>query len=135
MPYLRRNANGHITGLLDQPDQPDAEEVSLADPEVQAFLLDSIHSSSEDSDQQTTHDNHLSMLQLLQSLQGRMLTLERSDLEFIRVLEDLIDLLVAKDLLLFSELPQAAQGKLIDRRRLRDEQRDPSLIIEGGQIL
>lgn len=135
MPYLRRNALGHITALLDQPEQPDSEEVSLADPEIQAFLLSSLESSSDQTDPSMANSDYLSMLQMMQGLQGRMQSLEHSDLNFIRVLEDLIDLLVTKDLLLFSDLPPAAQTKLIDRRRLRDEQRDPSLIVEGGQIL
>lgn len=135
MPYLRRNAHGQITGLVDHPDNSDDKEASLTDPEVQAFLLSTVAPTENAAGQHHAQSDYLHVLQMVRGMQGRLLELEQSDLDFIRVLEDLIDLLVAKDLLLFSDLPAAAQKKLIDRRRLRDEQRDPPLIVEGGQIL
>jgi hypothetical protein len=45
--------------------------------------------------------------------------LAESDQALIRVVEDLIDTLVAKDLLHFTDLPEAAQAKLLERRSLR----------------
>lgn len=45
--------------------------------------------------------------------------LAESDQALIRVVEDLIDTLVAKDLLHFTDLPEAAQAKLLERRTLR----------------
>lgn len=63
--------------------------------------------------------------------------LSESDLGFIRVLEDLIDLLLARSVILFTDLPQAAQEKLIARRKARagvhnlhllDDERDEGLL-------
>lgn len=43
----------------------------------------------------------------------------QSDLEMIRVYEDLVDLLIGKNLVLLTDLPPAAQDKLLRRKRLR----------------
>ncbi len=44
-----------------------------------------------------------------------------SDLSTVRVLEDVIDLLISKDLITFTELPEVAQKKLLERRSVRTE--------------
>ena len=45
--------------------------------------------------------------------------LVESDQALIRVVEDLIDTLIGKGVLHFTDLPEAAQSKLLDRRNLR----------------
>lgn len=45
--------------------------------------------------------------------------LAESDQTLIRVVEDLVDTLIRKDLLRFTDLPEAAQAKLLERRTLR----------------
>ena len=45
--------------------------------------------------------------------------LSASDLGFVRVLEDVIDLLIARGVILFTDLPPAAQDKLMERRNTR----------------
>lgn len=45
--------------------------------------------------------------------------LSQSDTELARVLEDLIDVLIGKGLLQFTDLPEAAQKKLLNRRTTR----------------
>jgi BMFP domain-containing protein YqiC len=42
-----------------------------------------------------------------------------SDLAFVRVLEDVIELLMDKGVITFMELPEAAQQKVIERQSLR----------------
>lgn len=46
-------------------------------------------------------------------------SLADSDLGLVRVLEDLIDVLIEKDLIRFTDLPMPAQNKLMHRRGLR----------------
>ena len=65
--------------------------LDLADPEVTAFL--------EAAKQQ----------------------LSSSDSETIRVLEDLIELLIRKKLIMLTDLPDAARKKLAERQRMRNE--------------
>ncbi|MTI15312.1 tryptophan synthase subunit beta like protein [Sansalvadorimonas verongulae] len=49
--------------------------------------------------------------------------LEDSDKDFIRVLDDLIELMIEKQLFQFTELPQPAQDKLLKRRWYRQQLR------------
>jgi hypothetical protein len=51
---------------------------------------------------------------LYQALQG-------TDADLARVTEDLISLLVKKGIILFTELPDAVQTKLLDREKLREQ--------------
>lgn len=44
---------------------------------------------------------------------------EQTDLEFVRVLEDLIELMMSKNLIQFTELPEASQTKMLARQKLR----------------
>lgn len=45
--------------------------------------------------------------------------LQESDMRLVRVLEDLIDLLIDRDVIRFTDLPQPAQEKLLERRSMR----------------
>lgn len=47
--------------------------------------------------------------------------LTQSDAELARVTEDLISVLVQKGTILFTDLPEAVQTKLLDREALRDK--------------
>lgn len=44
---------------------------------------------------------------------------KKSDKDLIRVLEDVIDLLTSKGIIQFTDLPQAAQQKLLSRQHIR----------------
>ena len=62
--------------------------------------------------------------------------LETSDLDLIRVLEDLIDVLLEKNLIRFTDLPATAQRKLLSRRTARDHLQDKaSLLLNEDDIL
>jgi hypothetical protein len=47
-------------------------------------------------------------------------SLAKSDIEFVRVIEDVIELLMAKNLIQFTELPQASQQKMLRRQKKRE---------------
>lgn len=61
---------------------------------------------------------------------GSKADLARMDVEFIRVLEDLIDALVAKGVLNLTDLPPQALEKLNQRRRVRRRLRDALDLIQ-----
>ncbi|GAB3280539.1 tryptophan synthase subunit beta like protein [Parahaliea aestuarii] len=50
--------------------------------------------------------------------------LSASDLDMVRVLEDLVELLVQKGVILFTELPESAQEKVLRRQSLRSDLRN-----------
>jgi hypothetical protein len=91
MPYVIRDVDGRIIGLTDESPGGDVEELELAHPDVQAFL------------------------------EAARNQVSSSDSETIRVIEDLVDLLIEKKLILFTDLPRAAQQKLSERQRMRSE--------------
>jgi len=60
--------------------------------------------------------------------------LNESDLPFVRVLEDVIDLLIDKSLIRFTDLPLAAQNKLLQRRSTRERRQGLSLLVDEDAI-
>lgn len=94
MLYVVRNAEGRIIGLS-ETHQDGAEPADLKNPEVLSFL------SSNDDD--FNPDQYL----------------DRSDIAIARIVEDLIELLVTRNLIIFTDLPDAAQRKLLTRKLAR----------------
>ena len=97
MPFVRRDGAGTIISVFHQPIADDLQEVHHNDPELTAFL-------------ETTAP---------QAEERRKMV--ESDLGMARVLEDLIDVLIEKGHLMFTDFPEAAQKKLMARRGLRKE--------------
>ena len=97
MPFVRRNADGKIDAVFDRPEGDAKEELSADNPELKSFF----GILGEDGKP------------------AELWTL--ADLGIARVTEDLIDLLIDKGVISFTELPENAQQKLIDRRGLRNE--------------
>ncbi len=104
MPYVRRDNTGRVVAVFAES-QPGAEEaLPTGHPDIQGFLtLDG------------AGDEHLA-------------TLSSSDAGLIRVIEDLIDILVDKHVIMLTDLPQAAQEKLLRRKRLRRHVQENVLI-------
>lgn len=97
MAFVKRDAEGRIAAVSMHATDEGMEELALDNPELDAFLRQS----------------------LLESVAKRHWV--ESDLGLARVLEDLIDLLIEKNVFRFHDLPEAAQKKLIERRGLRRE--------------
>ena len=91
MAYTKRNSSGRIIGISDLAESGDDEELDLENPEIHAYLV---------------------------KARSQLLS---SDTETIRVIEDLVDLLIEKKLILLTDLPPAAQKKLSERQRIRDD--------------
>ena len=92
MPYVRRAASGEVVGMsLEQVEG--WEHVPDDDKRLTDFELRLVAAHSK---------------------------LRESDLEVVRVLDDLINLLIEKNTIRFTDLPDAAQSKLLQRRGLRE---------------
>ena len=103
MPYVKRGARGEIQAVSEVPEKGFGEEVDENDADLRAFLRG--------------FEPH---------------ALADTDLSFIRVLEDLIDLLISRNVIRFTDLPTAAQRKMLDRRELRDQLRPSLDLLEDG---
>lgn len=55
-----------------------------------------------------------------QAIETSLLQLRHSDQEMVRVLEDLISVLIAKGIIRITDLPPAAQSKLLSRNQARE---------------
>ena len=93
MPYIRRNDSGHIESLHLQGDPGTDEYLPDEHPDIQSF----VGRSSEG------HDGF-----------------SRLDADFVRVIEDVIDTLIVKNILNITDLPAEAQAKLFARKSFRE---------------
>ena len=98
MLYAIRNDDGRIVSLSESP-QAGADAVSIKDKEVLEFL--SIESDNFSADE----------------------FLEQSDTGVARIFEDLVDVLIQKNLIMFTDLPEMAQKKLLGRKYARNYNR------------
>ena len=92
MPYVKRDSSGGIAAVSTAPTESETEEIAGDSPELQNFLV---------------------------SLGDAGNPLETSDLKFIRAIEDLIDVLITKNVIRITDLPIAVQAKLMERRSMR----------------
>lgn len=94
MLYVKKNSEGQIVAV--SLEQADGYEIAVEEdsPEVSAFT---------------------------QSLVSENDALAFSDLPMVRVLEDLIDMLISRGAIRFTDFPQAAQQKMLERRSMRED--------------
>ena len=78
---------------------------------------------------EVTADEAVELTHFLSSLDDDN-ELNQADLPFIRVLEDLMDVLMEKQVFLFTELPVEAQAKILKRQSLRRARRGALDILE-----
>jgi len=95
MAYVKRDEQGEIVAVYDSPQSDAHESVSINSEELVAFLRES------------------------ESTADARAALNDSDLALVRVLEDLINTLIDKGVILFTDLPIAAREKLSNREKIR----------------
>ena len=109
MPYVRRDASGRIDSLHRQPGEGQAEFLADDHAEVLGFL---------GRDAQAGSDGFV-----------------RLDADFVRVIEDVIDTLIVKNVLNITDLPAEAQAKLFARKSFRERISKNSLrLFEGADL-
>jgi hypothetical protein len=107
MLYVERAEDGKIIALHGSPEPNAGEQKSIMDEEILDFLHTTVSADS------------------------RKLLLTLSDMGIIRLLEDLVELLIQKNVILFTELPQQAQEKITERKRLRETINSQSLMVDN----
>ena len=112
MPFVKRDTDGKIIALFNEPRADVQERLPTIHEEVQAFLL------ADDADQDAK------------------VYLSRTDTEVVRILEDLVELLIEKNVIMLSELAPAAREKLLARKHLRSKfNSEAQLLIDEDDIL
>lgn len=107
MPYVKRDAHGRIV---------------RADLEPGEGLLEISANAQE-------------MIEFMKGMGMEQDSLQQSDMRLVRVLEDLVDLLIARDVIRFTDLPQAAQEKLLERRSMRQSLGALNLLSGNNEIV
>lgn len=102
MAYVKRDEQGKIIAVFDSPDAGADEYLSIESDELIAFL--------------TQSDNA--------DVEAARAALTVSDMALVRVLEDLINTLIDKEVILFTDLPAAAREKLANREKIRGHLND-----------
>ena len=96
MPHVRRDAHGRIQSLHGAADSG-TEFASTTDPSLQAFVDAAAGTAA-----------------------AAPVDFSRLDAEFVRVLEDVIDTLIVKNVINITDLPDQAQAKLFARKSFRE---------------
>lgn len=104
--HVKRDASGRIVAVSTEPAGEGWEAQESDSPELEMFA------------------------EALTTAQG---ALQASDLGLARVLEDVIDLLVERSVIRFTDLPPAAQNKLLDRRTTRESLHRLNLLGDEGE--
>lgn len=94
MPYVQRSADGRIESVHRHPQPHATEFLEAGDPQLLAFFDGS----------------------------GEPETFDGLDAQFVRVAEDLLEVMLAKNLITITDLPPHAQAKYLNRRVYRDQQ-------------
>ncbi|MCX4188608.1 hypothetical protein [Methylophaga sp. OBS4] len=97
MAFVKRDDQGNIVAVFDAPQQDAQETLSVNSEELLTFLRE-----SENADHARA-------------------ALSVSDMALIRVLEDLVNTLIDKEVILFTDLPLAAREKLANREKIRGQ--------------
>lgn len=101
MPYVRRTPDGRIASLHREREDGAAEFLPEAHPDVLAFVGAPAPEGGEQ--------------------------FSRLDADFVRVIEDVIDTLITKNILNITDLPAEAQAKLFARKSFRERVSKSSL--------
>lgn len=106
MIYVERNLDGHIINV-ELTSGINREEISVGDSELIEFIKQS------PSCEELTN-----------------LILHRLDLDMVRVIEDLLDIMIERDLIRFTDLPLPVQEKLMFKRKIRTLSNEKTLLQE-----
>ena len=106
MTYIVRGEHGRIITASNVPLDGSCEQVAADSSELRAFLDD---------------------------ISGENNIFESSDMKMIRAIEDVIDLLISKNVICITDLPAAVQSKLMERRSLRHSLNALNLLGEDDQ--
>ena len=115
MPYVQRDKAGRISAISVEKNKVISEWLEPDAPELKEYM-----------DKLAAGTGYPPVLEN---------ALEESDHALIRVVDDLVNVLVEKNLMRFTDLPEAAQKKLLERRSLRQSLTSLKLLSDDEQGL
>ena len=115
MPYVQRNESGTIVSLSAIPVADEDQFLHPDDPEIILFLSRPMVGD--------------------EGYDKTSMELFAADLKMIRVVEDLIDLLTIKGVIMFSELPFVVQEKILNKKTAREKHASSDILVEDTTLL
>jgi hypothetical protein len=114
MPYVIRDASGKIVQVFEQPVDGKAEQISSDSADYRQYVDDQAAHTAEELRRQ----------------------LAASDVGMARLVEDLVDVLIAKGVIKFTDLPPAAGSKYLERQAARERLHSyKNLIVDEKDII
>ena len=107
MVFIKREKRGKITGISSVPESGFVEETNEHADGLAEFLAISMGSAE----------------------------FGQSDLDLIRVVEDLVEVLIGKGLIAITDLPSAVQRKLSERSKLRAKWRNSLELLSDNTLI
>lgn len=111
MLYIERNEHGEIDNIEFSPG-PNREEVSLHDPKFQKYIEDAPNSD-----------------------EIIVRVLNRLDLDMVRVIEDVIDIMIDRNLILFTDLPDPVQNKILFKKSIRNLSNKDKTVLDEEELI
>lgn len=93
--------------------------------------ISELHSMSVGDNQEALPADHPEVLQFLHE-RWRQSELNQLDRDFVRAIEDLIELLIKREVIMFTDLPAKVQEKLLRRKEVRQQKHYLGDIGVGG---
>lgn len=109
MPYVQRDVSGHISAIFQKPENNAEEYLPNDHPDILQFFGGILPQNG---------PNKVTA------------QLSETDLSLIRVIEDIVDTLIDKNVIMFTDLPAEAREKIMRRKSTRERLFGPSDIIE-----
>lgn len=114
MPYVIRDADGKIVQVFEQPVSGGSEQISADSEDYRRYVEDHAAHSAEELRRQ----------------------LAASDMGMVRLVEDLVDVLIGKGVIKFTDLPPAAGARYLERQSTRQRLHTyTNLIVDENDII
>ncbi|AYF87563.1 tryptophan synthase subunit beta [Pseudomonas sp. JS3066] len=110
MVFVQRDEKGRVLRVEHEPFDNMTQSMPANDPEVQSWFAS-------------------------RSLHDHLLSLQHSDLELVRVVEDLVQVLVTRGVMSYIDLPEAARRKLQQRAYARSQVVDLGALVPDDSLL
>jgi len=114
MPYVQRDNSGQISAIFQKPRKEAEEFLSNDHPDIQSFFGGIVPQIGKNQGAEQ---------------------LNQTDISLIRVIEDIVDTLIAKNVITLTDLPLGAREKIMQRKSTRERIFGTSDIIESEDKL
>lgn len=129
MPYVQRDETGRITAISLESTDISGEFLPNDHPDIRNFLGGILPQTSQGQPSPFRVETEDGFICLDQNGEPTRCGnwIPDSDVAMIRVIEDIIDALIEKNVIMFTDLPEAARTKILSRKSARNKLNLPDM--------